>query len=143
MLNVQTPAARSCDPETSHAAADEITQSGARQKQMARVVAMVHETNGLTSRELAHRHGVDRHMVGRRLSEAETAQEVEKGPARTCAVGGRSSVTWWVKGLALDDAKNMRDAWPELGDEPYKGDLQKDEGGVRQGESASGHHQSW
>jgi hypothetical protein len=100
MLNVQTQAARSRDPETSHLAADEITKSGARQKQVERVVAMVHKTDGMTSRELADHHKEDRYMVARRLSEAETAQEVEKGQPRTCAIGKCKAVTWWVKGKA-------------------------------------------
>lgn len=100
MLNIQTPAAKSGDPETSHLAADAITRSGARQKQIERVVTMVQETNGLTSRELADHHNEDRHMVGRRMSEAETAQEVEKGPVRICAIGKCKAVTWWAKGSA-------------------------------------------
>ncbi|QUX98180.1 MarR family transcriptional regulator [Marinomonas sp. CT5] len=79
-MNIQTPAAKAGDPETSHLAAEAVTKSGVRQKQIERVVAMVQETNGLTSRELASKHGEDRYMVGRRMSEAETAQEVEKGP---------------------------------------------------------------
>jgi len=100
MLNIQTPAAKSRDPETSHLAAEVITKSGARQAQIVRVVAMVHKTNGMTSRELADHHKEDRYMVARRLSEAETAQEVEKGQPRTCAIGNCKAVTWWVKGSA-------------------------------------------
>ncbi len=100
MMNVQTPAAKSGDPETSHLAADAVTKSGARQAQVVRVVAMVQETNGLTSRELASKHGEDRYMVGRRMSEAETAREVERGPVRICAIGKCKAVTWWVKGTA-------------------------------------------
>ncbi|SBS29043.1 hypothetical protein MSP8886_01414 [Marinomonas spartinae] len=98
MMNIQTQAARSRDPETSHLAADAINKSGARQKQIERVVAMIQETNGLTSRELASKHGEDRYMVARRMSEAETAQEVEKGPIRICSIGKCKAVTWWVKG---------------------------------------------
>lgn len=100
MLNIETPAAKGRDPETSHLAAEAITKSGARQAQIVRVVDMVHKSNGMTSRELASEHGEDRYMVARRLSEAETAQEVEKGPARICAIGKRQAVTWWVKGSA-------------------------------------------
>ena len=100
MMNIQTPAAKKGDPETSHLAADAITRSGARQKQIERVVAMDQETNGLTSRELADHHKEDRYMVARRTSEAETAQEVEKGPVRICAIGKCKAVTWWEKGTA-------------------------------------------
>lgn len=100
MLNIETPAAKRGDPETSHLAADAVTKSGARQKQIERVVAMVHKTNGMTSRELADHHKEDRYMVARRLSEAETAQEVEKGPVRICAIGKCKAVTWWAKGSA-------------------------------------------
>lgn len=103
MLNIQTQAARSRDPETSHLAAEAVTKSGARQAQIVRVVAMVQETNGLTSRELADHHKEDRYMVGRRMSEAETAQEVEKGPVRICAIGNCKAVTWWQKGTAPHD----------------------------------------
>lgn len=99
MLNVQTPAARRNDIESSYAAASEITKSGVRRAQMDRVVAMVKSTNGMTSRELSVLHGADRYMIGRRLSEAETAQEIEKGPIRICAQGDRKAVTWWVKGM--------------------------------------------
>jgi hypothetical protein len=100
MLTIQTPAARRNDIESSYAAASEITKSGARQAQIEQVVAMVQRTNGMTSRELSVLHGADRHMIGRRLSEAETAQEIEKGPIRICAQGNRKAVTWWVKGMA-------------------------------------------
>ncbi|MBJ7555413.1 hypothetical protein [Marinomonas spartinae] len=98
MMNIQTPSAKAGDPETSYLAADAVTKSGARQAQIERVVAMVHKTNGLTSRELASKHGEDRYMVARRMSEAETAQEVEKGPVRICEIGKCKAVTWWVKG---------------------------------------------
>ena len=100
MMNIQTPAAKKGDPETSHLAADAVTKSGARQAQIVRVVAMVQETNGLTSRELAHHHKEDRYMVARRMSEAETAREVEKGPVRICEYGKCKAVTWWEKGTA-------------------------------------------
>jgi len=100
MLNIQTPAARRNDIESSYVAASEITKSGARQAQIEQVVSMVQKTNGMTSRELSVLHGADRYMVGRRMSEAEVAQEVEKGPIRICAQGNRKAVTWWVKGTA-------------------------------------------
>ena len=123
MLNIQTPAARSGDPESSHAAADEVTKSGARQYQMALVVDLVHKTNGKTSRELAALHDQDRYMVARRLSEAETAGEVMKGDIRICEIGKRKAVTWWVKDRThsfVSDRENY----------------------ATQGDSASGNHMS-
>lgn len=123
MLDIQTPAARSNDPESSHAAADEVTKSGVRHCQMALVVDLVHKTNGKTSRELASVHNQDRHMVARRLSEAETAGEVIKGNSRVCMIGHRKAVTWWVKSrehVFVSERENY----------------------AKQGDSASGNHMS-
>jgi len=65
------PRARTRDPLSSHRSADELERSGRGAQQSALVLDLVRRTQGLTSAELSARHGVDRHMVARRLSELE------------------------------------------------------------------------
>jgi len=93
-MNVQTPNARNTDPLSSHLAGEEITVLGKRQKQINIVVRLVKRSEGLTSAELAHKHGIDRYMAARRLPEASS---LKKGDARRCTISKRSAVTWWVK----------------------------------------------
>jgi len=47
-----------------------------------------------TMQELAELTGLDRYMLGRRVSECETAGAVVRMPKRTCAVTGRSAEPW-------------------------------------------------
>lgn len=89
------PAARRSDPHTSHAAADKVTRNGTRAAGVATVVRLVKQTPGLTSAELAKRHGADRYMVARRLPDAEKAGLVRKGDPRPCGTTGNAAVTWW------------------------------------------------
>lgn len=98
MLDVQTPAARASDPQTSHAAAAHVTATGARAKQQALAAAAVREYPGLTSNELGKRSGIDRYVLARRLPECETAKAVERGQERRCSASGRMAVTWWPPG---------------------------------------------
>lgn len=93
-MRVETPAARASDPETSHLAAEEVTASGVRQQQIGLAIAAVRAHPDRTSMELSVVTGHDRYMLARRLPDAETAQAVRKGPARTCTVSGRKAVTW-------------------------------------------------
>jgi len=72
------PRARTRDPLSSHAAADALERSGAARRQLDTVLAALRATPGLTSAELAARHGLDRHMVGRRLPDAERAGLVRR-----------------------------------------------------------------
>lgn len=57
------------DPLSSHRVADDLERSGRGARQAALVLDLVRRTPGLTSGELAARHGVDRHLVARRLPE--------------------------------------------------------------------------
>ena len=95
-MRIETPAARNTDPSTSHEAADEITQSGKRQTQMDKVIAMVEEDQGLTAAELAKKNKVCRYMTARRLADASDIF-VMKGSKTKCSVAGRNAVTWWMK----------------------------------------------
>lgn len=99
-MDIQTPAARSTDPHTSHAAADAITAGGKRHRQMLDTVQVVRAHPGLTSAELARmglaeRLGLDRYQIARRLPEAETAGHVTRGRSQRDIFTGRPGVTWW------------------------------------------------
>lgn len=88
------PIARNNDPSTSHEAAREISQGGARARQQRIVLQAVKEHPGLTSFELSRVCGLDRYQTGRRCPELEKAGLVVKGEARTCTVSGRMATTW-------------------------------------------------
>ena len=98
---------RTTDPETSKAAAEEITRSGTAARQAEQVLALVRSSaTKRTSRELALIAGLDAetrhldyHAIARRLPELEKAGKVRKAEARKCTVGvrhgnHRKSVTW-------------------------------------------------
>ena len=97
------PIAAKTDPPSSHRAAAELTRSGARQRQIDRVVELVRQWPGCTSRELAERSGMDYHLVARRLPDAKAAHLVtwiggEKHPEqRVCRYGGKLCVQWIPK----------------------------------------------
>lgn len=92
---VETPAARATDPETSHIAADVHTASGKRAEQQARTVAAVRAFPGCTMQELAEKTGIDRYVLGRRISECETAGLVKRALKHACRVTGRAAEPWW------------------------------------------------
>jgi hypothetical protein len=99
MMRIETPAARSTDPVTSHLAAEAITKSGERQRQIDIIAAFVRENPGLTSKEIAvamDREGIDRYTTGRRLPDAEGIY-VKRGAARRCTAskGMPLCITWW------------------------------------------------
>ncbi len=85
-----SPRARTRDPLASHAAADALERSGRAAKQSAQVLALVRATPGLSSAELAARHGLDRHMVARRLPEAARVGLITRREI------GAQEVTWWL-----------------------------------------------
>lgn len=92
--------ARRHDPETSHLAAAEITQSGKRATQQEIVRNIVRAAPGLTSAEVsghARHFGplIDRYSAARRLPELEAAGFVRNGEKRRCKVTGRLALTWW------------------------------------------------
>lgn len=85
------PRARTGDPLSSHAAADALERSGRAWRQLDRVVEAVRTTPGLTSGELAARHGLDRYMVARRLPEAARVGLIMRREI------GAQEVTWWPR----------------------------------------------
>lgn len=92
------PIARDSDPESSHEAAREITQSGARMRQLEIVLNAVRERPGCTSLELSTRIRLDRYAVARRLPELESAGLIRRGEIRLCSVGERKGITWYAEG---------------------------------------------
>lgn len=86
--------ARRTDPETSHEAAAHVVNSGTQRVQQDETVAAVGKYPGHTALEIADHLGIDRYMLGRRLSECEKAGRVVRGPARTCSVSERRAHTW-------------------------------------------------
>ena len=90
------PIAAHADPPSSHLAAAELTRSGARQRQIDRVVELVRRWPGCTSRELAEMAGMDYHLVARRLPDAKAAGLVtwiggEKHPVQRAGTGAGSA----------------------------------------------------
>ena len=82
---------RSTDPETSKAAAEEITTSGTAARQAEQVLQLVRLYPKSTSKELAFvaargqsTRGLDYHAIARRLPELERAGFIRKGPPRKC-----------------------------------------------------------
>lgn len=97
---VETQAARNTDPDTSHEAAERITESGERARQAQRVLLCVTLYPGRTSAEIAGLMFAERQMPARRLPELVTAGAVERGPKRKCAVAETNAITWWPAGAA-------------------------------------------
>ena len=102
---VHTPASRSTDPRTSHAAEAEHTASGKRAAQQRQAAEAVRQWPGRTSSELARLSGMDRHALGRRLPEIEAGE----GPGQILRAGerrdpetGRSGVRWWPVEVAAE-----------------------------------------
>lgn len=92
---VQTPATKRHDPDTSLEAERDVTASGRRACQQELVARLVSQLPGYTSRELAELTGVDRYLIARRLPECETAGLVQRGGRRYLTDTGRPAVTWW------------------------------------------------
>lgn len=98
-IDIRTPASRATDPETSHQAELQFTESGERSKQQSEVYQMVRRNQGCTSKEIAQREGVDRYMVAKRLPELEKAGYVFRGQARPCQAAGskRKAAPWYTR----------------------------------------------
>lgn len=93
-------AARNSDPISSHLADKALTVSGQRAFQQQTTASAVKRYPGKTSRELSVLLKLDRHMLGRRLSECEEEKLVRRGAMRRCATSGRLSLTWWPPEVA-------------------------------------------
>lgn len=85
------PKARNSDPMSSHLAALNHGRSGKAESNRQRVVDLVFQHPGLTSKLLAtHCDDLTRHEIARRLPECETrGLIVSKGRE------GRGEITWW------------------------------------------------
>ena len=94
-MNIQTPAARNTDPQSSHIAAENITNSGRRVGQQAQVALLVKRHPGLTSAELSRKtEQLKREQIARRLPELEGVL-IERGVPRKCGICKISCDTWW------------------------------------------------
>lgn len=92
-MNIQTPAARNTDPQSSHIAAENITKSGRRVGQQAQVAQLVRLSPGSTSAELSRKtKKLDRYQIARRLPEL---KGVRKGVPRHCGISKQLCETWW------------------------------------------------
>ena len=94
--SLESPIARTSDPESSHLAASAITKSGKRKRQVIRVLDLVMMYPCKTSLELSLLGELDRYVIARRLPELERGFLVRKGEQRTCSAGKRMAVTWFV-----------------------------------------------
>lgn len=77
--------ARTSDPQSSHAAAEQVESSGKAKKHRDRILDLVYEHPGCTTKELVrylHREdledGLDRVELGRRMPELEQAGEIHR-----------------------------------------------------------------
>ena len=89
------PAARRTDPTTSHEAA----RGAGRMANTHRLIiieAMKKHPN-LTSAEIAHCTGLERHQAARRLPELRKLGVAVNGPARRCHVLGTMQMTWRLR----------------------------------------------
>ena len=90
--------ARKSDPATSHAAAAHVVASGAAAAQQELTATAVKRYPGCTALELSRKSGIDRYVLGRRLSECEKDGTVERGQPKKCSESGRSAHTWYPPG---------------------------------------------
>jgi hypothetical protein len=93
---IETPASRATDPSTSADAEAEINATGLRAFQQSQTTSAVRRFPGRTMAELARETGLDRYMLGRRISECETAGIVFRGLKRRCSVTGRMAEPWFA-----------------------------------------------
>lgn len=101
ITNIQTPAARRHDPETSHLAAAEVTRSGKRQTHIRMLAELLEVYAGHTSAELAFmvadKHPeLNRHEVARRLADGKGVVFIQ-GPKKMCSATHRMCMTWFLK----------------------------------------------
>jgi len=96
MRLVETPASRATDPSTSADAEAEINATGLRAFKQSQTTSAVRRFPGRTMAELSRETGLDRYMLGRRISECETAGSVFRGLKRRCSVTGRMAEPWFA-----------------------------------------------
>lgn len=91
---------RRSDPSSSLKAANEIVNTGILQTQVLKVIALVEECPGRTSRELwsmaeLKKMRLDRYTIAKRLPDAANQKLVRQGDQRKCRLSNRMCVTWW------------------------------------------------
>ncbi|WP_414615143.1 winged helix-turn-helix domain-containing protein [Stenotrophomonas pavanii] len=87
--------ARSTDPQSSHIAAADLAASGALRVQRPKTEVAVIRHPGQSSLHLWTLTGLDRHMLGRRLSELARVGRIWRAPTARCATTGKPACTWW------------------------------------------------
>lgn len=87
--------ARSCDPNSSHAAASDLISTGKFLDQQTKAAVAVQRYPGQSSLHLSALTGLDRHMLGRRLPELARQGRIWRGPSAPCAITGKPACTWW------------------------------------------------
>jgi hypothetical protein len=86
------------DPLSSRISADQVEKSGLRRHQIEKVVNALRLHPDTTTMELSHRSGLDRYMIARRMSEAESLNLVVRGEKmKTCSISKKLAQTWSVK----------------------------------------------
>jgi DNA-binding MarR family transcriptional regulator len=88
-----TPRARNSDPITSHIAAARIKAIGTLAAHQTKILAAVRSHPGSTYVELAALTGLERHAVGRRLGEIQSAGYIK--PGQPVNRGGRLMRAWY------------------------------------------------
>ena len=99
-LFAATPVARATDPDTSHQAGEEVTDSGARGDQQRMVLKGLSRYPNLTTRELAARMNTCRYVVARRMPELAPIYVSVVGKRR-CTVTGRTAQVWKATPIGL------------------------------------------
>jgi len=87
-------ASRKTDPETSHEAECEITDSGKRDHQCQQVLAAIKESPASTAVELSRMHNIDRYAVSRRTADLFSKGLIFKGKDRKCHINKRTMTVW-------------------------------------------------
>ena len=91
MIPVETPNVRSTDPETSHQAAQRMTESGKRISNQRLLWIAVTQEPGRTAAELGEVTGLGQHEASRRLAELNGVM-VQRGEPRKCRMFERQAL---------------------------------------------------
>ena len=91
---IATPASRTTDPASSHLAEQEHNASGNRQRQQQIVLELVKRYPNRTTMELAVLSHRCRYMIGRRVSELESAGLIHRTGSRVCSISNRTATIW-------------------------------------------------
>ncbi len=92
-MNIQTPASRKTDPESSFLAEKQITNSGKRQTHQRIIKDFLVNHPGHTAAEIGVKTGLGQIAVTRRLSELNGVY-AQRGVQRKCRVNGSVMATW-------------------------------------------------